>query len=341
MPRLERTYHDLSRPVREFTFVVDLPEEGMRLDALLRSHYPWKSRTHYQRMLHRGDVLVDGRSGKASARVRKGMRVVVKIPVDPAAPEQESADDLVFLYEDDAIAAIDKPSGMTAHPTGRTRHGTLINKLHARYRDDDATRDVVPRLGHRIDRDTSGVVLVVKNRRVDALVTEAFTNRRVEKTYLALVTGVPEPEGVVDAPLGPDPGGSSRMHQAVRPDGQPARSRWRVLRAFARHALVELKPETGRTHQLRVHMAHAGFPVACDHLYGDLRPLLLSDGTFGRVPPCEDAVILARLALHSHRLVLDHPVTGTRLAIESRLPQDLKAACEELERPQTEHGDGA
>ena len=192
MPRLERQYHDLSRPIREFTFVVDRTEEGMRLDALLKTHYPWKSRAHYQRMLQRGDVLVDDRTPKASFRVKFGMRVRVKIPVDPTAPEQESADGLVFLYEDDDIAAVDKPSGMTAHPTGRTRHGTLINKLHARYRRDDGDEDVVPRLSHRLDRDTSGVLLLVKNREADSLVSKAFMRRDVQKTYLALVEGIPD-----------------------------------------------------------------------------------------------------------------------------------------------------
>ena len=141
-------------------------------------HYPWKSRTHYQRLVARGDVLLDGKPSKASTRVRRGMRVVVQLPVDPLAPERETADDLVFLYEDDALAAIDKPSGMTVHPTGRIRHGTLINKLHARYRSESPDADVVPRLAHRLDKDTSGVVLIVKNRRVDALVTEQFTRRR-------------------------------------------------------------------------------------------------------------------------------------------------------------------
>jgi len=321
--RLERQYHDLSRPIREFAFVVDALEEGLRLDALLRAHYPWKSRTHYQRMVARGDVLLDDRPSKASVRVRRGMRVVVKLPADPRAPEQETADDLVFLYEDDALAAIDKPSGMTVHPTGRIRHGTLINKLHARYRSEEEDADVVPRLAHRLDQDTSGVVLIVKSRRVDALVTEQFTRREVEKTYLALVEGVPdEAEGLVDAPMKRDPHGGSHLHMHVHRDGQVARSRWRVLRAFRRHALLALSPLTGRQHQLRVHMAHVGHPILCDHLYGDVRPLMRPDGP--------DVVLLDRLALHAHRLQLAHPLTGEPLDFTSPLPADLRLAVDAL-----------
>jgi 23S rRNA pseudouridine1911/1915/1917 synthase len=330
MPSLPRVYQDLSRPVREFAFVVDATEAGQRLDNLLKAHYPWRSRAHFQRMLDAGEALLSGRRAKASQRVRVGDRVTVQIPVDPAAPAVESPDGLVFLYDDESLAAIDKPSGMAVHPVGRTRHGTLINKLHALYRSEDPGADVVPRLGHRLDRDTSGVVLVVKNRHVDALVTKAFTRRQVEKTYLALVRGVPrEAEGVVDAPLGRQEGGDTALHMCVRPDGQPARSRWRVREAFARHALVELSPLTGRTHQLRVHMAHLGHPILCDHLYGDLRPLLCSDAD-PRIAPAQDAVILERLALHAHRLELTHPIQGTPLSIESPLPGDLERAVEAL-----------
>jgi 23S rRNA pseudouridine1911/1915/1917 synthase len=332
VPWLERRYRDLSVPVREFTFVVNLPEEGRRLDALLRAHYPWKSRTRFQAMLDRGEALLNGRPAKASTRVRKGDVVLVKVPVATGAPEKEDADDLVILHEDEHVVVIDKPSGMAVHPVGRIRHGTLVNKLHARYRSGDARDDVVPRLGHRLDRDTSGVVLAVKDRTTDARVTEAFTFRRVRKTYLALVEGIPaQAEGEVDAPLGRDPEGATALHMAVRPDGAPSRSRWKVIRAFARHALVELEPKTGRTHQLRVHMAHVGHPIACDHLYGDVRPLWRSS-VDPRVSAEDDAVVLDRLALHAHRLELLHPRTGEPLRLESPLPDDLRRAIAELER---------
>lgn len=331
MPRLERVYLDLSRPIRESSFTVERLEAGVRLDTLLRRHYPWRSRTWFRDMLRRGEVEVNGAPAKPSARARPGDVVVVKLRVDPGHPERETDEDLVILYEDEHLIAIDKPSGMAAHPVGRIRHGTLVNKLHARYRHEDPARDVVPRLAHRLDRDTSGVVLAVKSRRVDALVTDLFTARDVEKTYFALVAGVPDrPAGWIDAPLGDDPDGETALHQAVRPDGLPARTRWTVRRRFARHTLLELRPLTGRTHQLRVHLAHLGHPIVADHLYGDPRPLMRSHAV-PAIDPARDAVILRRLALHAHRLELDHPITGAPLRIESPLAVDLCAALEELD----------
>ncbi|MFM8981252.1 MAG: RluA family pseudouridine synthase [Planctomycetia bacterium] len=328
MPRLERSYADLARPLGAFTFTVNLPEHGARLDVLLRAHFPWRSRTRFQRMLERGEVTVDGRPAKGSQRVREGQSVAVSLPRDPAAPELEDGSDLVVLYEDERLLAIDKPSGMTVHPVGRIRHGTLINKLHARYPRTGRRDDVVPRLGHRLDKDTSGVVLVVKDRVVDAAVTELFTQRRVSKTYLAIVEGAPRGEsGEVDAPLAQDPDGDTLLHMRVDPQGQVARTRWRVRERFRRHALLELSPLTGRTHQLRVHMAHLGHPILCDHLYGSLRPLWRCD--LAPRAGGED-LLLDRLALHAHRLQLEHPVSGAPLALESPLPGDLVRALEAL-----------
>jgi 23S rRNA pseudouridine1911/1915/1917 synthase len=330
MTRLERAYPDLSRPLEEYAFVVNAPEEGSRLDLVLRAHYPWRSRTRFQGMLERGEVTVNGAAAKASQRVRRGDRIAVRIPVDPTAPAKEQDDDLVVIYEDDAVVAVDKPSGMTVHPVGRIRHGTLINKLHARYRRVRPEADVVPRLGHRLDKDTSGVVLVVKNRRVDAAVTELFTRRRVKKTYFALVKGVPAAaEGEIDAPLAPDPDGDTILHMTVDPAGLPSRTRWRVRETFARHALLEVEPQTGRTHQIRVHLAHLGHPVLCDHLYGDLLPLWpeaqRAGGAGGGAGPALD-----RLALHAHRLELAHPSTGEPLVLVSPLPADLERALATL-----------
>lgn len=330
MPRLTRQYQDLSRPIRAFTFTVDLKEEGVRLDALLRAHYPWHSRTFYRRKVERGEVSVNDRKGKPSTKVRAGDVIVIQLPRDPTAPDIEEHDDLVILWEDDDLLAVDKPSGMAVHPVGRTRHGTLINKLHARYRDPDPKRDVVPRLSHRLDRDTSGVILGVKNKAVDAQVMQMFIDREVDKTYFALVQGVPaDDEGTIEAPLGPDPQADTTMHQAVLPDGLPAKTRWRVLRRFAHHAWLEVDIFTGRTHQIRVHLAHLGHPIVCDHLYGDVRPLMLSFGRPG-LDPAADRPLLGRLGLHAHRLSLTHPVTGAPLVLESPVPADLAQALEAL-----------
>lgn len=330
MASAERQYTDLSRPVRAFRFVVDRTEAGQRMDALLRAHYPWHSRTFYRGKLKRGEVLVGGKPAKPATRPRFGDEVVVHLAVGDDVPEVESGDDLVILYEDEHIVAVDKPSGMACHPVGRTRHGTLVNKLHARYRSASPEADTVPRLGHRLDRDTSGVVVCVKHRHADVAITGLFTARRVQKTYLAIVHGRLEPaEGVVDAPLGDDRAADTRLHQGVVEGGLPSRSRYAVRAQYARHALVALSPLTGRTHQLRVHMAHIGHPIVADHLYGDVRPLCISHAQH-RTRPADDRVVLARLALHAHRLALPHPVTGQPLVIESPLPADMAAAADVL-----------
>lgn len=329
MPRLERQYRDLSLPVDAFTFTVNLPEVGTRLDLLLRAHFPWRSREHFQKMIDRGDVTVNGAVRKASLRLEKGDEVRVRIPVAPDAPAKESGEGLVVLFEDEALVAIDKAAGVVAHPVGKIRHGTLINRLHARYRrtgPDADGPDVVPRLAHRLDRDTSGVLLVVKDRKLDAVVTNAFYRRQVHKTYFAIVEGVPATaDGFVDAPLGTSDDGETKMEMAVRPDGYPSRTRWRVVEAFRRHALLEVEPLTGRTHQIRVHLAHLGHPIVCDHLYGDPRPLRRSD-LAPHLSEADDGVVLQRLALHAHRLELAHPVTKAALRIESPVPADLVTA---------------
>lgn len=340
MPRLTRQYHDLSVPITEFRFTVQLPEDGTRVDVVLRDHYPWRSREHFQGMIDQGDVHVNDLRPKAATRLRSGDVVRVRIPVAEGTPSKESGDHLEVLYEDEALVAIDKPSGVVAHPTGRIRHGTLINFLHARYRrPGEGAADVVPRLAHRIDRDTSGIVLVVKDRRLDALVTRAFFRREVKKTYLAVVLGSPAAEtGLIDAPIGQAPDAQTKLEMAVTADGRPSRTSWRVVERFPNLAWMELSPHTGRTHQLRVHMRHVGHPLVCDHLYGDPRPLRRST-LDASVPVSEDAIVLQRLALHAHRLELQHPLTKRPLVLESPVPVDLRRALEEIRRLSGRPGD--
>ena len=281
---------------------------------------------------------MNGGRRKPSTRLRKGDDVRVRIPVAADAPERESGEGLVVLYEDDALVAIDKPAGVVAHPIGRIRHGTLINLLHARYRrPGEGAKDVVPRLAHRLDRDTSGVVLVVKDRRLDAEVTRAFFRREVTKTYWALVKGDPAADdGLIDRPIGPATVSETKLHMEVRPDGRAARTRWRVLERLPGHAWVELSPLTGRTHQLRVHAASIGLP---DRLRPPLRRPAPAAALVDRRPATggapaadDDPVLLDRLALHAHRLALRHPVTKAPFSIESPLPADLARALEACAR---------
>ena len=340
MTRLLRQYTDHSRPRESYVFRVDEPMSGMRLDALLRERYPWKSRSHFQHMCRAGEILVGDKRAKASTRVRQGDRIEVRLPVIPGAPGEEHADDLVTLFEDDYLLAIDKPSGMSAHPVGTTRHGTLLGKLHAlaksrRSGTRDPSDDRIPRLGHRLDRDTSGVVLAVKDRAIDAVIGKMFANRKMHKRYVALVAGSPKAdEGFIDAPMGTDPFAETTLHQAVRPQGLPAQTSWRVAERFSRHTLFDVEPHTGRTHQIRVHLAHSGWPIVADHLYGDLRPLYTSMAAPVSTR-ADDRPLLSRLALHASELAFRHPVTGADMVIQSDLPQDIRSALHAL---RTIHG---
>ncbi len=308
---------------------------GMRIDSLLRERYPWKSRNHFRNMCKAGEILIGNRPAKASMRVKQGDLIEVRLPVIPGAPSEERSDDLVILYEDEFLLAIDKPSGMSAHPVGTTRHGTLLGKLHAlakarRPHDRDPSDDRIPRLGHRLDRDTSGVVLAVKDRAVDAIIGKMFANREMNKCYMALIDGVPvESHGVIDAPIATDPHAETTLHQAVLPDGLPAQTTWRVAERFDRHALLELEPHTGRTHQLRVHLAHVRWPIVADHLYGDVRPLYRS-AIDPRVSRSEDRPVLSRLALHARELSFRHPMTGEDIVLRSDVPADMRAAIRAL-----------
>jgi 23S rRNA pseudouridine1911/1915/1917 synthase len=200
----------------------------------------------------------------------------------------------------------------------------LINALHLRYRrPDDPAGDVQPKLGHRLDKETSGVLVVCKSDAARQSVSRQFERGLVRKEYLALVEGRPVPaKGTVDAPLGRALGARVALAQAVRPDGLPALTRYEELDHGAAFALVRAMPETGRQHQVRVHLAHVGCPILCDKLYGRRSALRLAEVRPLR-PGEEDGLLLSRHALHAHRITLAHPATGEPLTLEAPLPEDM------------------
>src|SRR5690606_6802473 len=226
------------------------------------------------RLIDGGHVsLADGRAARKSRKLRKGDLVIVRVPPSPIPDDVfPSALELPVLHEDRWMIAVDKPAGLAVHPAGRRVHGTLIHYLHKRYRRPDRPEhDVVPRLLHRIDRETSGVVAVGLDEQFHGAVRRQFEQREVDKTYLAVVHSRPPSDaGVVELGIGPDRSSPIRLKLEARRDGSglPARTRYRVLRANRRFALVELQPETGRTHQLRVHMDAIGCPLVGDKIYG-------------------------------------------------------------------------
>jgi 23S rRNA pseudouridine1911/1915/1917 synthase len=332
---------DLSVKTRHYREVIAKEAAGARLDAWLKKRWPWKSREEYQRMIRAGRVLVSGARRKPSTRLLAGDVVRADMGEPEDLLQDPGSIPLRILREDADLVVLDKQPGVLVHPVGKARFNTLTNALHLRYRDlADPARDIVPRIVHRLDRDTSGVLLVAKTDHARAELGRQFEEREVSKEYLALVHGVPREEGGrFDASIVPEPRdrpGRPRMQALPRGEGPPARTDWSVEERFARHALLRLVLHTGRTHQIRVHCRHAGHPLVADDLYGDGKALTASTAAGAEAPRRGEPVLLGRLALHAARLAFTHPVSGRRVVVQAPLPADMAAAVEALRR-----GDGA
>ena len=288
---------------------------GMRLDQALAELLPAYSRSRLQQWLKSGQLRVNGIVRRPRDGVSGGETVSGELAstVETVALAQDIP--LTIVYEDAELLVINKPVGLVAHPAAGNRDGTLVNALlhHA------PELAALPRAGlvHRLDKDTTGLLVVARNLRSYTALVEQLQARAIEREYLAVVNGVPVVGGTVDAPMGRHPVDRQRM--AVTPGGKPAVTHYRVLRRFRTHALLWVKLETGRTHQIRVHMAHNRLPLLGDPVYGG-RP---------RVPPGASALCLAtiqhfrRQALHAERLALTHPVTGAWQEWRADIPPDL------------------
>lgn len=279
------------------------------------------SRSHVQRLIGEGRLTAAGRAIRASALVAPGMELVFDVPeARPAAVEGEPIP-LSVVYEDEDLLIVDKPAGMVVHPAPGHERGTLVNALLGwGGRDGFGTVAGVARPGivHRLDRDTSGLLVVARNDRAQVGLMAQLKARRMKKRYLALVGGaVAAIVGRIEAPIGRDPRRRTRM--AVVPGGRPAVTGYRVRERFAGWTLLELDLVTGRTHQLRVHLTSIGHPVAGDRVYGT--------GPARRGPPG-----LERLFLHSWRLELISPRDGRLIRAEAALPAELEAVLEQLRR---------
>ncbi len=302
---------------------------GERLDTYLGSALPDQSRASARRLIDDGCVLLNSAGAKASHRLKGGEALEVRIPAVREIPLEAEPIPLDILYEDETCLAVNKPAGMVVHPAPGHERGTLVNALLHHCRSLPAgSGPVRPGIVHRLDRDTSGVILVAKTEEAHRRLAAQFETRSVEKTYLALTQGRPRPpSGVVEGEMGRHPG--NRLLRALLPGaGRFSRSRYETREAFGGFALVEVALETGRTHQARVHLASVGAPVLADEAYGGgsaVTAMALggADGEGAGEP------ILRRQALHAWRLAFDHPVSGGRLLIEAPLPEDIRAvlAC--------------
>jgi 23S rRNA pseudouridine1911/1915/1917 synthase len=293
-------------------YFVDAGHEGYRLDAFLVTHLPAHSRSQLQGFIESGHVMVDGTAAKPALRVRRGQRIEVTVPPPPPAGIAPEARPLDVIFEDDQLLVINKPPGLTVHPGAGRPGGTLANALLARVPEMAGVGSVLrPGIVHRLDKDTSGLLMVAKTPQAYRGLQSQVAARTVSRTYLALVHGVlPHDEGSIDAPIGRHPRHRTRM--AVVPRGREAVTRYRVRQRFARYTLVEVQLVTGRTHQIRVHFAHLGHPVAGDPVYAG-RP---------------DDLAIGRQALHAFRLRFTHPTSGRELGFEAAPPADLVAGIE-------------
>jgi len=323
---------------RHIVLIVPEGEPSDRLDHYLGANAPELSRTRARAMIGEGLVTLNGRAVKPSARVEPGDVIEAEL-VEPPALEAAPEDIAVpVVYEDDDVIVVDKPAGMVVHPAPGTPGGTLVNALLGRGGGLSTLGGPLrPGIVHRLDRDTTGLVVVAKNDAAHRALGAAFQKRDVRKTYLALVWGTfAESEGTVDEPVGRRP--TDRKRMAVVAAGRSAVTHWKVREGFPYATFVELALETGRTHQIRVHMSHLRRPVIGDRDYGGVR------SAFGDVPPHyrREAkrlnAMAQRQALHARALSFPHPSGGGRVSVAAPLPEDFSRLLATLRRPGGESG---
>ena len=287
---------------------LDVEAAGERLDVFVVRRVPALTRARVQKLIDEGHVLVGGQRAKASLRLEAGQRVTVEVP--PAVEATAVAEDIALdvIFEDADMLVVNKPQGMTVHPSPGHTTSTLVNAMLAHCDDLSGIGGVLrPGIVHRLDRDTSGVIVVAKNDAAHNALAKQLKDRSVEKTYLALVEGTPKPlEGVIDAPIARDP--RNRQKMAIVDRGRASVTGYSVVERFDGMSLVEALPKTGRTHQIRVHFAAIGHAIVGDRVYG------------------KASAIVERQFLHARRIVFAHPRMGERVEFEAALPADLESA---------------
>jgi len=305
--------------VMERVIELHVQQGGQRIDKYIAEAIADFSRSFVQKLLDEERVTVGGQVPKASYKVEAGDVIVVRVPPPQTSEIRPEAIPLTIIYEDADIIVVDKPAGMVVHPAHGHSSGTLVNALLAHCQDlAGIGGELRPGIVHRLDKDTSGLLLVAKNDAAHQHLQNQFKQRQVHKTYLALVEGTPPAaRGVVEAPIGRDPKRRKRM-AVLRQGGREARTEYRVLEYFDQHTLLEAEPITGRTHQIRVHLASIGHPIAGDRVYGFRKQ---------RLP-------LQRQFLHAARIAFTLPSTGQPVEFTSELPDDLAAVLELLRQQQ-------
>ena len=306
---------------------VEISERNERLDAFLVRHFSKFSRVKLQRAIASENVLLDGKKAKSSTRLQPGQKVRF-LPPKPE-PEGSIPEDipLDILFEDEHMVAINKPPLMVVHPAKGHWSGTMTAALAFHFKSLSSIGGPTrPGIVHRLDRDTSGVILVAKTDQAHTALGKQFQDRTVEKEYHTIVTPAPDRDrDVIDKPIGDHP--YQREKKAIREDhssSRPSSSMYEVVERINGFALVVVRPKTGRTHQIRVHMAHIGCPVVCDRLYSGRARLTMNDLNRDG----DETIVIDRQALHARRISFDHPVSGDRMILECDLPEDMSRLLE-------------
>ncbi|MCG6154549.1 RluA family pseudouridine synthase [Rubinisphaera margarita] len=324
----------------DLEFAVEPYQSGLRVDAFLaqqlRNYSPWQ----FHRLASWKAVRIDHQPADLLRRLRPDNRVQVRLLEPPETLYDPEPFPLKIIYEDAWIVVVDKPPGIIAHPTGNMQCGTLCNFLQAHFDEQTPIAGLLrPGIVHRIDRETSGLMVVAKTHQAHRNLVDSFEHSRVSKTYLAIVEGVVEKQsGTIDLPIGQDHRASKVLMstRAGTTNAKVAKTHWTLLRALNGYSVVEAKPVTGRNHQIRVHFAAIGHPLAGDEFYGphgqfkEAGRESLEEGRRLTDVRCE-ITGLKRHALHAGRLEFSHPITGAWMKLASQLPADLLAAVLRIE----------
>jgi 23S rRNA pseudouridine1911/1915/1917 synthase len=304
--------------------------EGKRLDSYLAARFPDYSRTFIRDLIREGAITVNGRAVRPSYSPARGDQVLALIPArahETVLPEDIPLD---IVYEDEWLVVVNKAADLVVHPSKGHQTGTLVNALAYHFTQlSSVSGPLRPGVVHRLDRDTTGVILVVKDDRVHEAIALQFERRTATKEYLALCEGAFDLDcDLVDAPIGHDGRSRERMRVGGR-DPREAQTVYEVIERLGAFTLVRCRPRTGRTHQIRVHLQHLGHPVVADPLYGRRRAVYLSDLTGEEHRP-DQQPLLARQALHALRLSIHHPALGREMTFEAPMPEDMEQLLQSL-----------
>ena len=309
---------------------VQADDAGVRLDVFLSHRMREFSRTFLRRQITDHHVLVNGRGAKVAYRLQEGQQVTVLPPRAPSEVALPEDIPLEILYEDGDLAVVNKSAGMVVHPAKGHWSGTLTSALAFHFNALSSLGGPArPGIVHRLDRDTSGVIVIAKNNIAHQKLASQFEARTVEKEYLAIVLGDPDRDGDrISAPIGPHPHRREKM--AVRRDLSSAKEAvtyYKVVERFGKFSVLQAFPKTGRTHQIRIHLTQSGHPVLCDRLYGGRAQVLRGD-----LSGCADQteIVLDRQALHARRIAFKHPRSGEPLVLEAPLAEDIARVIEVL-----------